>query len=75
MGYHFTVASIAPLIGTILTIVRSVIPLRDVLTVRKEHQLGVSERVAQFKTAVVRSSLQTIANACCRNSTQRLSPL
>ena len=41
MTYHFTAASIAPIIGCLLTIVRSTIPLREVFTIRKDHRIGV----------------------------------
>ncbi|KAL3155333.1 hypothetical protein ABBQ38_010894 [Trebouxia sp. C0009 RCD-2024] len=40
MTYHFTAASIAPIIGCLLTIVRSTIPLREVVSIRKEHRIG-----------------------------------
>ena len=43
MTYHFSAASIAPIIGCLLTIVRSTIPLREVVSIKKEHRIGVGE--------------------------------
>lgn len=40
-SYHFGVETIAPALGCVLTIGRSLIPLRDVISVRKERRLGV----------------------------------
>ncbi|KAL3160211.1 hypothetical protein ABBQ32_010970 [Trebouxia sp. C0010 RCD-2024] len=39
-SYHFGVQTIAPALGCILTISRSLVPLRDVLNVRKDRRLG-----------------------------------
>lgn len=40
-SYMFSVATIAPALGCVLTVGRSLIPLKEVLTVRKERRLGV----------------------------------
>lgn len=44
-SYHFGVQTIAPALGCILTISRSLVPLRDVLNVRKDRRLGVRSAV------------------------------
>ena len=40
-SYQFGVQSIAPALGCVLTIGRTLIPLREVLSVRKDRRLGV----------------------------------
>ena len=40
-SYQFGVQTIAPALGCVLTIGRSLVPLRDVLNVRKDRRLGV----------------------------------
>lgn len=66
-SYQFGVQSIAPAIGCVLTISRSLIPLRDVLHVRKDRRLGVQFAVENSASLPKHGSrVKTIIFAACR---------